>query len=288
MGVRGDLRGLSLREREEFSLLALHSPAIWNQEDDLSKRRFEERVVLVTGAARGIGRAIAESFSSEGARVALNDVDRSGVEDVTRTLVEAGGEAGAWPADVSDECAVVEMVEGVARKWGRIDVVVNNAYWRAPATTTLALRTEDFERCLRIAVHGTFFVSRAAYPHLRTTGGNIVNLGSEGSENPPLAGMVDYGAAKAGVRAITKALAREWGADGIRVNTVWPNATTPLWDAFAAEHPDEMERMVGEIALGRPGDPLRDISPVVLFVASEEAAFVTGQTLVANGGRTML
>ena len=254
----------------------------------MAAERFAGRVVLVTGAGRGIGEAVARAFAAEGARVAVNDIDAEAARRTAGEIESAGGRGGAWPADVSDEAAVNSMVGSIVETWGRLDVVVNNAYWRAPATATRDLRTQDFDRCMRIAVYGTFFVSRAAYPHLREARGSIVNLGSEGSENPPLPGMLDYAAAKAGVRAITKALAREWGPDGIRVNTVWPNATTPLWNAYAEAHPEQMRRMVAEIALGRPGDAERDIAPVVLFAASEEARFVTGQTLVANGGRTLL
>jgi NAD(P)-dependent dehydrogenase (short-subunit alcohol dehydrogenase family) len=254
----------------------------------LTSDRFVNRVVLVTGAGQGIGHAIACAFGSEGATVAVNDFDEGTARATVDAILSAGGRASAWPADVSDEDAVEGMVSGIAREHERLDVVVNNAYWRAKQTTAHALRTEDFDRCMRVAVYGTFFVSRAAYPHLRVHGGSIVNLGSEGSEQPPLPGMVDYAAAKAGVRAISKALAREWGPEGIRVNTLWPNATTPLWNAYAEAHPEETERMVDEIALGRPGDAARDIAPVVLFLASDAARFMTGQTVVANGGRTML
>lgn len=250
--------------------------------------RFLNRVALVTGAGQGIGRAIAVAFAAEGAHVAVNDIDAASARATVDSITSAGGRAIAVPADVSDEGAVEAMVESVARELGGLDVVVNNAYWRAKATTAATLRSEDFDRCMRIAVYGTFFVSRAAYPHLRARRGSVINLGSEGSHNPPLPGMLDYAAAKAGVRAISKALAREWGADGIRVNTIWPNATTPLWNAYAEANPEEMQRMVGEIALGRPGDAAVDIAPVVLFVASEDAGFITGQTIVANGGRTML
>jgi NAD(P)-dependent dehydrogenase (short-subunit alcohol dehydrogenase family) len=133
-----------------------------------------------------------------------------------------------------------------------------------------------------------FILARAVFPHMRAAGGGrIVNFGSELSENPRPERVV-YAASKGAVRALTKALAREWGAYNIHVNTIWPSAVTPSWQNWQRYNPEQVNRhLTDELALQRPGDPYDDVAPVVAFLCGPDSEWVTGQTIGANGGWTM-
>lgn len=241
----------------------------------------DRRVVIVTGGGTGMGRAIAEAFAHDGEQVVI--LGRR--EEVLRDTAEAVG--AAWRrADVSCREEVAAAVAGVVREFGRIDVLVNNAGFVRGVSTRMAL--EEAERAwddeIGTNLKGAFLMSLAVAPHLARPGGRIVNVGSIAAyTGGSRGGAIGYAAAKAGVHGLTVGLARELSAEGITVNTVAPGLVAGT-EFFGGPLPDERLRsLVGQIPAGRPGSP-EDVAAAVRFLASPEAAYVTGEVLNVNGG----
>lgn len=246
--------------------------------------RFEGRTVLVTGAARGLGAAFARAFLAEGANVSVSDIaapDPAAFGDAGRVLARA--------CDVTDRAGVEAMVAATAARFGGVDVVVNNA----ALAGDLALRPLDriesaeWDRVMAVNTRGPFEVSRAALPFLRRAeGGAIVNLGS-GVAYKGAPGFLHYVASKGAVLAMTRAMAREMGQWGIRVNAVSPGLT--MSESFAGNDSWDAQivsRNTASRALARLAHP-GDIVGAVLFLASPDSGFVTGQSLVVDGGSVM-
>ena len=238
-----------------------------------------DKVVLVTGAGSGIGEATARRFSQDGYAVVLAGRSRSKLERVAgdlpaeRTLVEE--------ADVSDEEACLFLVNRAVERFGRLDVLVNNAGVHASGPVAEA-RTADWRKVMGTDLDGVFFLTRAAVPHLVATGGNIVNVSSVSG----LGGdwnMSIYNAAKGAVTNFTRAVAMELGPKGVRVNAVNPALTmTDMTESMKGD-----ERLLAKFRertpLGRPADPA-DIADVIAFLASHDARYVTGVNLPVDGG----
>jgi 3-oxoacyl-[acyl-carrier protein] reductase len=244
---------------------------------------LDGNVALVTGASRGIGRAIAERLAAEGADVALNDhAPRDGDLDEAVAAVSAhGGAVEVVPADVSDAAAVQEMAERVERRFGRVDILVNNAGVACPGPIH-ELTEADWDRTLGINLKGQFLVSRAVVPGMRERGaGRIVNIASELG----LVGEAElspYCASKAGVIGLTKALARELAPARVRVNCVAPGPT----DTSILRDTERTPEYLATIPLGRLGTPA-EIAWAVWYLASPHAEWITGQVLSPNGGVVM-
>jgi 3-oxoacyl-[acyl-carrier protein] reductase len=251
--------------------------------------KLEGRVAWVTGGGSGLGRAISERFAAEGARVAVNDLR----PDAAKETVERLGGRGhlALPGDISDSACVAEMAQQIAQACGRLDVLVNNAgVDRTPGDGTEKLFTTGsitphmsdagWTRMLEIHLNGAFFCARAAVKAMLVQGsGSIVNMSSIAG----LGGMgaIHYATAKAGLLGFTRALAREVGARGIRVNAICPGAIdTPM----TGNVPEPiMAGMVAATPLRRMGTA-DEIAAAALFLASDESSFITGQWLSPNGG----
>lgn len=247
-----------------------HVPTATPVEGRLEGRRF-----VVTGAASGIGRAIAGLFLQAGARVAA--LDRNRPADFPE------GTALCLQADITDAHAVHQAVDNAARAWGGLDGLVNAA---GIANTDLAeeVSLESWKRVLDVNLTGTFVVCRACLPHLRAAGGGtIVNL-SSGQGLQPFVRRSAYAASKAGVIAFSKSIAMEW-APAIRVNTICPGAIdTPMVRSGYSE--EVLRTQVGpRYALGRIGEPL-EIAQAALYLSSTESSFVTGIVLAVDGGRS--
>ncbi len=248
--------------------------------------RHKDKVALITGAGRGIGRAIARRLAEEGAALAVLDLDGDAAAAVCGELQAGGSKALALVADVTDEPTVNAAIRQTLAEFGRIDVLVNNA---ARALKGNIEQTEPADWDLEIAgtLKGAFLVTRAVLPAMVEAGrGAIVNIGSV---NGLVAlGNPAYSAAKAGLLNFTKALATEYGARGIRANMVSPGTVrteSPSWQKRLAKDPQVFEKLARWYPVGRVGRP-EDIAAAVAFLAAEEAAFVNGANLVVDGGLT--
>ncbi len=245
--------------------------------------RLAGKVALITGGGTGIGRGCALAFAQEGAKVALGARRREPLEAVVREIGSAGGEAIALSCDVTDRGQVEQAIRATVERFGKLDVVVNNA-GAVVAATAEATSDEDWNRMLAVNLTGTFLVSRAALPELRRSGGgSIINIGSVLG----LVGMKQraaYAAAKGGVTLLTKAMALDHARENIRVNCICPALTET--DLVAELVPEAARRERAEqIPLGRLGLP-EDVANLAVFLASDESAWMTGAALPLDGGLT--
>jgi 3-oxoacyl-[acyl-carrier protein] reductase len=246
--------------------------------------RFRDQVAVVTGGARGIGRAVALAFIREGARVALVDIDKTGLAALREEIEKGGGRALAVSCDISNGSEVREMVNLVQKAFGRIDILVNNAGIIRRGTIE-TVTEEDWDRVIAINLKGTFNCCRAVIDPMKRLGcGKIVNVSSIAAKTGDITSAPGYGSSKAGVDALMKTLARQLAPCGIRVNAVSPHA---IETEMSAQWPEEKRReIIASIPLGRLGRP-EDVAEAVLFLASESASFITGEILDVNGGMLM-
>lgn len=252
--------------------------------------RFDDQTVLVTGAAHGFGRAIALAFAGLGAQVYAADVNASGLEETDAESRRRGTPVATSPVDVSDRAAVDAWLAGAADATGRIDVVVNNAggVLGQVGRPVEEVPTEDWKAIFAVNVDGAFHTSAAAAPRFKEQrSGRIVNISSGAGLGVSLTGIQAYASAKAGLIGLTRQLAHELGSWGVTVNCIAPgfvrsNPTTEQqWRSYGEEG---QKRLIESIALKRLGS-VDDIANGVLFFASEQAGWVTGQTLSVDGGR---
>ena len=250
--------------------------------------KLKDKATIVTGGASGIGRAIAEACAREGARVAVVDLNADGARETVALIEKAGGAAAAWPLDITDVAGVDGMVEEVAARWGGVHVLVNCAGWDKPMPF-VDTTPEFWDKILAINLKGPIACMRAALRvMIKQEGGKIVTIASDAGRVGST-GEAVYSAAKGGLIALTKTVARETARHHINVNCVCPGPSdTPLFrNEFAATSPKLAESLKRVIPWGRLGVP-DDVAPAVVFLASEDANFITGQTLSVSGGLTMV
>ena len=250
-------------------------------------RALNGQAAVVTGAASGIGRGIAERFAREGARIVIADIDESGAETAANAIRSRGGEAVVQRTDVGDEASVRALMDAAAERWGSLHVIVNSAGIdnHQPATE---MSVETYDRVLAVNLRSMFLTAKYGAAHIQASGGgSIINISSVMAWCTA-SGYAAYTAAKAGIVGITRTLALELGPD-IRVNTICPGfIDTPLWERVLSAMPPEearsfAQRITGMHPLQRRGTPA-DVAAAALFLASDEAAFVSGAHLVIDGG----
>lgn len=245
--------------------------------------RFKNHVAVITGAARGIGRAIAKRLAAEGAAVVIADIDRDSAEVVAKELEAGGWKARGCYMDVGDPAGVSASMRSLTEELGAIDILVNNAGIVGEEFPVHKMPDEQWHRMMDVNLHGVFYCSRAVLPMmLNRKWGRIVNISSiAGKEGVP--NIADYAAAKAGVIAFTKCLAREVARDGITVNCVTPGLTddTEMARSFTSE---QRKSKVAKVPMARMATP-EEVAAVAIFLASEEASFVTGAVYDVTGGR---
>jgi len=244
----------------------------------------DSRITLVTGAGSGIGRVIAEKLARDGERVVVNDLNAATADEVVARIKESGGEATTAPGDVSDPQAVEQIMAAVREAYGSPEILVNNAGF-LQQKRFVDLTVEDFDRMIAVHLRGTFLCTRAVLPEMLSRGsGIIVNVASQLGQIGGIE-LCHYSAAKAGIIGLTKSLAREVSAQGVRVNAVAPG---PINTELILGLSEEWQRAkADELPLGRFGEPW-EVAETVAFLASDAATLYVGQTLGPNSGDVML
>lgn len=246
--------------------------------------KLKGKVALITGADSGIGRAVALAFTLEGALVAIVYNENDGDAQTTKQMVEErGGQCLVIKADVRGKAACLDAVQQTVDRYGGLNVLVNNAAYQATQESVLDISEEQLRRTLETNLFGYVFMIQAALPHLKE-GDAIVNSGSiVGETGNPI--LVDYTASKAGIHALTKSLALQFGEldNGVRINAVLPG---PVWTPnIPGTMPlEEVQKFGHEVALGRPGQP-EELAPAYVYLACQDSSFVTGSLLHVTGGK---
>lgn len=247
---------------------------------------FQGKIALVTGAGRGIGRAIAQAFAAQGARVAANDISPVNLDETIAQITEAGGQAKAFVADVSKKMPVQTMIEEILDDWGRIDILVNNAGVE-PHAPLLELDEWDWRRTIDVNLGGPFLTMQSVGRVMREQGaGVMVNIGSIAGRAHGLKDRSAYVASKMGLIGLTREAARELAEYGIRVNAVCPGVIETEMTAALRQNEAMVKKWLEDIPQARLGKP-DEVTGVVLFLCSEAASYLTGQAINVDGGKVM-
>lgn len=247
-------------------------------------KRLEGKTAIITGGGKGIGFGLAQAFAAEGANLVLTGRTESRLAAAKEKLeAEYGIEVLPIVADGADEKAIENVVKKAVEKFGKIDTLVNNAQVSKSGVMLKDHTKEDFDLAIYSGLYATFFYMRACYPYLKESKGSVINFASGAGLFGKL-GQSSYAAAKEGIRGMSRVAAAEWGPDGINVNVVCPLAMTESLEQWKQAYPDLFEKTIQGIPLGRFADPKEDIGRVCVFLASDDAKYVTGETITLQGG----
>lgn len=249
---------------------------------------FENKVAFVTGAGSGIGEATAKMFAKSGACVALTDVNAESIKRIADELKNEGCQVLAIPCNVGCEEEVREAVEKTVETFGRLDFAFNNAGIQVPVANTADVESADFERVLQINLLGVFYCMKYQIRQMekQNEGGSIVNVSSQDAI-VGTATLAPYSAAKVGIIGMSKCTALEYAEQGIRVNIIAPGMImTPMVEQAIKDYPEHMRGLIDTIPQKRVGTP-KNIAACALYLCSDEASFMTGQTITIDGGFTV-
>lgn len=258
-----------------------------NKEEVTNMKRMDKKIVLITGGGSGIGYGIAKAFAKEGANLVITGRTQSKLEKAQQELEESFGiQVLPLVADGGIEEDVKGAIAQAVKRFGKIDVLINNAQVSKSGVPLVEHTRADFDVAMLSGLYASFFYMREVFPYLKETKGSVINFASGAGLNGSF-GQSSYAAAKEGIRGLSRVAAREWGEDGVRVNVVCPLAMTEGLAKWKIEYPEVYERTIKDIPLQRFADPETDIGRVCVFLASEEASFITGETLSVQGGSGM-
>ena len=249
--------------------------------------RLQGKVALVTGGGQGIGQGVARLFAGEGAKVLITGRHADKLEAAAGEIRAAGGEIDWIVGTAGVRADAVAAAARTLERFGRIDVLVNNAQTSKPGTLFEDSDDALFALTMESGLYGTFQHMQAVLPHMKEKGGSIINFGSyEGIHGG--VGFSAYAATKEAIRGLSRTAARELGKYKVRVNVVCPAALSPIAVQWMKDFPEEAEKVMNLVALGYLGDCEKDIGPAILFLASDDSRYVTGQTINVDGGQMML
>jgi 3-oxoacyl-[acyl-carrier protein] reductase len=250
---------------------------------------LKDKVAIITGAGRGLGKAFALRFADEGARLLLPDISPERAEATAAEIKARGGEAYAMKTDISIEADTQKMAEEVMRIYGRVDILINNAalYYGVARRRWDQWKVEDWDRMFEINVRGTYLCCKAIGPLMQKAGrGKIINIASDVFKVPGAVNLLAYACSKASVYAMTQALARALGPDGINVNSIAPGFTATEASLGQAASGESFNATVEMQAIKRREEPT-DLVGTAVFLASDDSDFITGQYIIVNGGSVM-
>ncbi len=244
---------------------------------------MEKKVVLITGGGKGIGFGIATAFAKEGADIVITGRTVATLTKAQETLESYGVKVLPIAADGGHEDEVRNAVRQIIERFGRLDVLINNAQVSASGVLLADHTKADFDLAINSGLYATFFYMRECFPYLKEVKGSVINFASgAGLFGKP--GQSSYAAAKEGIRGISRVAATEWGPFGINVNVVCPLVYTEALDQWRREYPEVYEKTIKDIPLGRFGDPETDIGRICVFLASDDASYISGETITVQGG----
>ena len=246
--------------------------------------RLKGHVTIITGGGKGIGYGLAQAFASEGSDLVITGRTESRLLSAKERLEkEFGVRVLPIVADGADEQAIRNVVEKTIETFGRINTLVNNAQVSKSGLPLIEHSREDLDLAIHSGLYAAFFYMRECFPYLKKTKGSVINFASGAGLFGKL-GQSSYAAAKEGIRGMSRVAAAEWGPDGVRVNVVCPLAMTESLQEWKENYPELFEKTNQGIPLGRFADPRNDIGRVCVFLASDDASYVTGETITLQGG----
>ena len=247
-------------------------------------KRLEGKVAVITGGGKGIGFGLAKAFAREGSDLVITGRNEGRLVEAKEKLEkEYGVNVLPIAADGADEEAIKRVVSSAIERFGKIDTLINNAQVSKSGLPLVEHTREDLDLAINSGLYAAFFYMKECYPYLKESKGSVINFASGAGLFGKL-GQSSYAAAKEGIRGMSRVAAAEWGPDGIRVNVVCPLAMTESLQEWKENYPDLFQKTIQGIPLGRFADPFEDIGRVCVFLASDDASYVTGETITLQGG----
>ena len=245
---------------------------------------LKDKVVIITGGGRGIGFGLSTAFAKSGAKLVITGRTESTLLSAKDQLEkEHGCEVLTVVADGADENAIKNVIAKAVERFGKIDAVVNNAQASASGKMLVDHTKEDIDLAINSGIYATFFYMREVFPYLKETKGCVINFASGAGLFGRIA-QSSYAAAKEGIRGLSRVAATEWAPDGVRVNVICPLAMTEGLKKFKEEYPERYEQTIKGVPMGRFADPEKDIGAVCTYLCSEDASYITGETITLQGG----